>query len=122
MDDHLNNVDQSLEELTKKVRKHIYKEPEPESVENVNAEKPPTLLSKLLQPPTIFFIAIPIASLIILALWQPEVVMKTDPEDKKKKYLHFKRLIFWTVVLSIMAGIGVYYFFYNQKVPEKSDL
>ena len=118
MDTHLDRVDRSLEELTKKVQKHTTKTPEilnPKKSETTSFEG--FQWKMLLKPPYIFIIALPIAFIILLVYFKPFLVMETDPKDplKEKKYLSIQKVLLWSVILSCISGACIYYFIYMKK-------
>ena len=116
METHLDRVDRSLEELTKKVQKHVsYKTPE---IINNNHEKQTQngfQLNVLLKPPYVFIIALPIIFIILLLYFQPSIVQVIDSNDESKKYVSFKKLMIWSIVFSCISGGAIYYFFYMKK-------
>lgn len=120
MDTHLDRVDRSLEELTKKVQKHTTKTPEilnPKQNETTTFSQEGFRWKMLLKPPYIFMIALPIAFIILLVYFKPFLVMETDPKDplKEKKYLSIQKVLLWSVVLSCISGACIYYFIYMKK-------
>ena len=121
MDTHLDRVDRSLEELTKKVQKHTTKTPEflnSKKSESTSTTSPEGFKWKmLLKPPYIFMIALPIAFIILLVYFKPFLVMETDPNDPltEKKYLSIQKVLLWSVVLSCISGACMYYFVYMKK-------
>ena len=118
MDMHLDRVDRSLEELTKKVQKHTTKTPEILTHSENETQSPTGFQWKvLLKPPYIFMIVLPIIFIILLVYFKPFVVMETDPEDplKEKKYLSIQKVLLWSIVLSCISGACIYYFIYMKK-------
>ena len=118
MDTHLDRVDRSLEELTKKVQKHTTKTPEILNPKKSDSNSPTGFQWKiLLKPPYIFMIALPIIFIILLVYFKPFLVMETDPKDplKEKKYLSIQKVLLWSVVLSCISGACIYYFIYMKK-------
>ena len=120
MDTHLDRVDRSLEELTKKVQKHTTKTPDIlNQTDRETSPSPPTGFQwkMLLKPPYIFMIALPIIFIILLVYFKPFIVMENDPKDplKEKKYLSIQKVLLWSVVLSCISGACIYYFIYIKK-------
>ena len=128
MENHLNRVDKSLEELTRKVQKHtVQKTPEivnlnysfdkKQNVENQTDSK--FNFKSLLKPPYIFICGLPILFLILLIYLQPSFIMYTerDKENPRKiiSKLSIKKLLLWTLALSCVLGVCIYYFFYMKK-------
>ena len=112
MDTHLDRVDRSLEELTKKVQKHTIKTPEILNPKKSDSNSPTGFQWKmLLKPPYIFMIALPIIFIILLVYFKPFLVMETDPKDplKEKKYLSIQKVLLWSVVLSCISGACIYF-------------
>ena len=120
MDTHLDRVDRSLEELTKKVQKHTTKTPDilNQTDRETSSSSPTGFQWKmLLKPPYIFMIALPIIFIILLVYFKPFIVMENDPKDplKEKKYLSIQKVLLWSVVLSCISGACIYYFIYIKK-------
>ena len=124
MTTHLDNVDRSLEELTKKVQKHTMKSPDLingikiDTNESDNEEQPKKFdFSILLKPPYVFIIGLPLFFIISLLYIQPYFIMEIDKKNplKHKKYVGFKKLMQWTIAMSCVFGACIYYFIYVKK-------
>jgi hypothetical protein len=129
MESHLDRVDRSLEELTKKVQKHTLKTPDiinPTSDKTDKTSKPGFQWKMLLKPPYIFMIVLPIIFIILLVYFKPFLLMETDPKDplKEKKYLSIQKVLLWSIVLSCISGSCIYYFVYMKKnnTPEQTSI
>ena len=126
METHLDRVDRSLEELTKKVQKHVaYKTSEIDTNNNENNNENKTgnkFLNTILKPPYIFIIGLPMIYIILLLYLQPSFVKVIDPNDKKKQYVSFKKLMLWSIVFSSITGIIIYYFFFKEKNTENKKI
>jgi len=130
METHLERVDRSLEELTKKVQKHTTKKTpdlinysfeKSESKEGESSGK--FSVKTLLKPPYVFMIGLPLMFLILLLYLQPSFITEIDDTDpsKQKRYVSVKKLLWWTIGLAGIAGGVIYYVFYMKKQENNKE-
>ena len=121
MELHLNRVDRSLEELTKKVQKHTSKTPEIINIDTPKNENKGFKWNILLKPPYIFMIVLPLVFIILLMYFKPSIILELDPKDplQQTKYINVQKLLIWSVVLSCICGACIYYFLYMKKTENE---
>lgn len=93
------SLDRKIENLEKKIKDY---ESEGESGLDY---------SKYLNVPLIIGAATPLLLAGILALAKPKFVMR---KENDKDVLDYKKLIQWTLVVSIIVWIGLYFYSYSQ--------
>ena len=75
--------------------------------------------SKINKTTIVFIVAIPIVILVLLIFIKPGFVkyVQQDNEGKECKKLYIKKLLIWTVALSVPLLVGGWFYFYRKKKP-----
>ena len=77
----------------------------------------PGILSSIRFSPYMYYGLIPVAIMAILFLFKPGFVMETDSVDGKypEPRVGFRKFLLATMVLSVMAGLGIFMYFYRKR-------
>lgn len=93
------SLDRKIENLEKKIK-------EAEIGDEIGLD-----YTKYLNAPIIIGAATPLVLAGILAAVKPKFILKKDDD---KDILDYKKLIQWTLIVSIIVWIGLYFYSYNQ--------